>query len=54
MYEFNMARMENIYSRGDENIIFVAKFGDFDITRASPELQVCLESELSVISRGCG
>ena len=45
MYEFNMARMENIYSRGDENIIFVVKFGDFDITRASPELQACLESE---------
>ena len=45
MYEFNMTRMENIYSRGDENIIFVVKFGDFDITRASPELQACLESE---------
>ena len=45
MYEFNMARMENIYSRGDENIIFVVKFGDFDILRASPELQACLESE---------
>ena len=45
MYEFNMARMENIYSRGDENIIFVVKFGEFDITRASPELQACLESE---------
>ena len=45
MYEFNMARMESIYSRGDENIIFVVKFGDFDITRASPELRECLESE---------
>ena len=45
MYEFNMARMENIFSRGDENIIFVVKFGDFDITRATPELQACLELE---------
>ena len=45
MYEFNMARMENIYSRGDENIIFVVKFGDFDVTQASPELRECLESE---------
>ena len=45
MYEFNMARMESIYSRNSENILFVVKYEDFDITRVTPELQECLECD---------
>ena len=45
MYEFNMARMESIYSRNGKNIIVVVKYKDFDMTCASPELRDCLESE---------
>ena len=45
MYEFNMGRMESIFSRNGENIIIVVKYADIDMTRVSPELQECLESE---------
>ena len=45
MYEFNMARMESIYSRNGENTLIVVKYKDFDMARVSTELRDCLESE---------
>ena len=44
MYEFNMARMEGIYGRG-ESILFVVMFEEINIFRISDEMRECLESE---------
>ena len=45
IYEFNMARMESIYSREGENVVFVIMYEDIDMTYISLEMRRCLESE---------
>ena len=45
MYEFNMARMERIYSRDGENILFIVMYEDVDMSLVSIEMRECLESE---------
>ena len=45
IYEFNMARMESIYSREGENVVFVIMYEDIDMAYISLEMQRCLESE---------
>ena len=45
IYEFNMARMESIYSRGGENTVFVVLFENIDITLVSQEMRDYLDSE---------
>ena len=45
IYEFNMARMEGIYSRERENVIYVVMYKPVDVTAVSPEIRECLESE---------
>ena len=45
LYEFNMARMESIYSRERENILLVVMLEDVDLQVVSPEMRMCLESE---------
>ena len=45
MYEFNMARMEGIYGRDGENVVFVVMYEEIDISRISEEMRECLESE---------
>ena len=45
MYEFNMARMENIYSREGENMLFVVMYENVDLTTVTPEMRDCLETE---------
>ena len=45
IYEFNMARMESIYSRNGENVIFCILFEDIDMKHLSPELIQTLENE---------
>ena len=45
LYEFNMARMESIYSRDGRNVIFVVMYEDIDLGVVSPEMRLCLESE---------
>lgn len=45
IYEFNMARMESIYSRGGDNVVFVVMYEDIDMNQISPEMRECLESE---------
>ena len=44
-YEFNMARMEGIYSRSRENFVFVIMYKEVDMSHLSPEMRDCLESE---------
>lgn len=44
-YEFNMARIEGIYSREGESILFVVMYEDVDITELSHEMLECLETE---------
>ena len=45
IYEFNMARMESIYSRNGENVIFCIMYEDIDTKHLSPELIQHLENE---------
>ena len=45
MYEFNIARMEGIYGRDGESIIFVVMYEEIDISRISGEIRECLETE---------
>ena len=45
IYEFNMARMESIYSRNGENVIFCIMYEDIDTKHLSPELIQHLEHE---------
>ena len=45
IYEFNMARMEGIYSREGENVIYIVMYKPIDVTLVSPEMRECLESE---------
>ena len=45
MYEFNMARMEGIYGRDGESIVFVLMYEEIDMSRISEEMRECLESE---------
>ena len=45
MYEFNMARMETIYSRNGENVVFCIMLDDIDTAHLSPDLIETLESE---------
>ena len=45
LYEFNMARMESIYSRERENILLVVMLEDVALQEVSPEMRMCLESE---------
>ena len=45
IYEFNMARMEGIYSREGENVIYVIMYQAVDMTVVSPEMRECFESE---------
>ena len=45
MYEFNMARMEGLYGRNGESIIFIVMYEEIDITRITDEMRECLESE---------
>ena len=45
IYEFNMARMESIYSRNDENVVFCLMLEDIDTGHLSPDLIETLESE---------
>ena len=45
IYEFNMARIEGIYSRKGETVLFVVMYQEVDITLVSSEMQECLESE---------
>ena len=45
IYEFNMARMESIYSRNGENVIFCIMLEDIDTKHLSPELIQTLENE---------
>ena len=45
MYEFNMARMEGIYGRDGESIVFVVMYEEIDTSRISEEMRECLESE---------
>ena len=45
IYEFNMARMERIYSREGENVIYVVMYKPVDVAILSPEMRECLESE---------
>ena len=45
IYEFNMARMESIYSRNGDNVIFCIMYEDIDTKHLSPELIETLESE---------
>ena len=45
MYEFNMARMEGIYGRNGESIIFVVMYEEIDVLQISGEMRDCLESE---------
>ena len=40
-----MARMEGIYSRGGENILFIIMYEEVDMTEVSPEMVECLETE---------
>lgn len=45
MYEFNMARMEGIYSRSGENIVLVIMYEEVNMANLSPEMVKCLDSE---------
>lgn len=45
MYEFNMARMESIYSRDGENVIFCIMLEKIERKHISRELLECLEKE---------
>ena len=45
IYEFNMARMEGIYSREGENVIYVVMFKPVDVTLVSLEMRECFESD---------
>ena len=45
IYEFNMARMESIYSRDGENVIYVVMYKPVDVALVSPEMRECFESE---------
>ena len=45
IYEFNMARMESIYSRNSENIVICVMYEDIDRKYLSPEVIQSLESE---------
>ena len=45
MYEFNMARMEGIYSREGENVICVLMYKAVNVALVSPEMRECFESE---------
>ena len=45
MYEFNMARMESIYSREEENMLFIVMYENVDLTMVTPEMRDCLETE---------
>ena len=45
IYEFNMARMESIYSREGENVIYAIMYQPIDLMLASPEMRECFESE---------
>ena len=40
-----MARMEGIYSRNGENVLFVVMYRSVDLTLVSQEMKDCLESE---------
>ena len=44
-HEFNMARMEGIYSRSGENVLFIIMYEEVDMTEVSPEMVECLETE---------
>ena len=44
-YEFDMARIEGIYSREGESILFVVMYEDVDMTEMSHEMLECLETE---------
>ena len=45
VYEFNMARMESIYSRNGENVVFCIMYEDINTEHLSPDLIESLESE---------
>ena len=45
IYEFNMARMEGIYSREGGNVIYVVMYQPVDMSVMSPEMRECFESE---------
>ena len=45
IYEFNMARMESIYSREGITVVFVVMYESVDLTLMSAEMRDCLESE---------
>ena len=45
IYEFNMARMESIYSRHGHKVVLCIKYGDIDMGRVSREMLDCLESQ---------
>ena len=45
IYEFNMARMESIYSRNGHRVALCIKYGDVDMGRISSEMLDCLESQ---------
>ena len=40
-----MARMEGMYGRDGESIVFVVMHEEIDISRISEEMRECLESE---------
>ena len=44
-YEFHMARMEEIYSRKDQAVLFVLMYEDIDTSTLSLEILDCLNSE---------
>ena len=44
-YEFNMARLEGIYSRDGESVLFVIMYEGVDMTEISHEMLECLETE---------
>ena len=44
-YEFNMARIEGIYSREGENVLFVIMYEEVDLTELSHEMLECLETD---------
>ena len=45
IYEFNMARMESIYSREGENVVFVVMYENVDLTKLTLEMRDYLETE---------
>ena len=45
IYEFNMARMESIYSREGENVLYTVMYHPINLMLASPEMRECFESE---------